>query len=176
MPTFVGRASELELLRTRLDRAASGAPQTVVVEGTPGMGKTSLVQAFVNGLTTESVWSASGDDVETSLRFGVLQALLGMREHSWTDPFSAGADLLRRLDDGPGEAPTVFVVDDAHLADAESMAALTFALRRLRADRVMAVVTTRSEDSWRLPSGLLKLVDGVDGRVRLEGLSDDDVI
>ena len=176
MPTFVGRASELELLRARLAKAEAGIPQAVVVEGMPGVGKTSLVRAFLNGLDAESVWSASGDDVETSLRFGVLQQLMGTPGRSWVDPFTAGADLLGRLDDRPGRAPTVFVVDDVHLADEESMAALTFALRRLRADRVMAVVTTRSEDSWRLPSGLLKLVDGLDGRVRLEGLTDDDVI
>ena len=175
MPTFVGRAAELGLLRARHAEAAAGHPQTVVVEGEPGLGKTSLLQAFTTALDPESVLAASGDEAETFFRFGVLQQLLGTRD-GWADPFAAGAELLRLLDDRSGRAPTVFVVDDAHLADAESLAALTFALRRLRADRVMALVTARPDQQPGLPAGLLKLAESQDARIRLEGLTDDDVV
>jgi len=172
----VGRSSELALLRARLADAASGAPQVVLVEGPSGVGKSTLLQAFVDGLEHATVHFASGDESETHLRFGVLQQLLGLRQAGWADPFAAGAALLRSLDERPGEEPTVFVVDDAHDADAESLAALTFALRRLRADRVMAVVVARDDDSGNLPPGLLKLADSAQSRVLLGGLTEDDVL
>ena len=175
MPTFVGRAVELARLRARHEQAAAGDPRTVVIEGAPGVGKTALVQAFLAGLDQQSVLMASGDEGESFLSFGVLEQLLGPRNPSWTDPFAAGADLLHRLDEA-GDGPTVFVVDDAHLADAESLAALTFALRRLRADKVLTVVSVRTGELARLPAGLQKLAEGQDGRMRLEGLADDDVV
>jgi len=121
------------------------------------------------------VLAASGDQGETYLRFGVLEQLLGPRDDGWADPFAAGADLLRLLDKRPAGDPTVFVVEDAHLADPESMAALTFALRRLRADRVMALFVARAEDSGTLPAGLLKLAEAQEARLLLEGFTDDDV-
>jgi ATP/maltotriose-dependent transcriptional regulator MalT len=176
MPTFVGRAHELGLLRSRLAAAASGRPQTVLIEGAPGMGVTSLVSAFTAGLDLDSVLEASGDEAETHLAFGVLRQLLGSRDGTWADPFAAGAELLHTLDGRSGRAPSVFVVDAAHLADAESMIALTFAMRRLREDRVLALVTTRVDQTDRLPPGLLKLAEGQDARIQLEGLTEEEIV
>ncbi|HXH07603.1 MAG TPA: AAA family ATPase [Vicinamibacterales bacterium] len=42
----VGRASELARLRSLFERACAGQPQVVFVSGEPGIGKTTLVQAF----------------------------------------------------------------------------------------------------------------------------------
>ena len=44
---FVGRTAELELLRHHLDIASSGKRQFVFVTGEPGIGKTTLVEAFL---------------------------------------------------------------------------------------------------------------------------------
>ena len=175
MPTFVGRAAELDLLHARHTEAARGQPRTILLEGTPGVGKTALLRAFLAGLGNGQVLTASGDEAETFLRFGVLQQLLDTRDSTWADPFAAGAEVLHLLDE-TGGSPTVFVVDDAHLADAESLAALTFALRRLRADRVLALVAARTEDVGRLPPGLLRLAESQDGRIKLQGLTDDEVV
>ena len=175
MPAFVGREREVRLLRARHVEAAAGRPQTLIVEGAAGVGKTSLVRAFTSTLEPDSVLTASGDEGERFLRFGVVEQLLGVRRE-WPDAFSAGADILQSLDEHQGGPPVVFVVDDAHLADAESMAALTFTLRRLRADRVMAILSVRTEETGRLPAGLLKLSDSQDSRIRLDGLGDEDVV
>ena len=120
--------------------------------------------------------TASGDEAETFLSFGVLLQLLDSRAATWRDPFAAGAAVLEHLDRVPANQTTVFVVDDAHLADSESMTALTFALRRLHADRVMAVFCARDADVGRLPPGLLRLVDARGGRLPLGGLTDSDVM
>jgi DNA-binding CsgD family transcriptional regulator len=175
MPIFVGRAAELAYLHARHAEAASGHPRTVVLDGAPGVGKTSLLHAFLSGLEEDRVLTASGDEGESFLRFGVLQQLLSNRGATWPDPFAAGAEVLHGLDES-AESPTVFVVDDAHLADADSLAALTFALRRLRVDRVMALVAVRSEQVHRLPPGLLRLAEADEGRLTVDGLTDDDVV
>jgi predicted ATPase len=48
---------------------------------------------------------------------------------------------------GSGPGPTVLVLDDAQWADAASLQALTFALRRLESDRVLTIVGTRGVDT-----------------------------
>src|SRR3954447_9117615 len=173
MSTFVGREAELAALRAAHTEAATVQPRTVILEGAPGVGKTSLLQAFVAELDADSVLTASGDEAEAFLRFGVLQQLLD-RRNRWADPFAAGADVLEFLNES-GHTPTVFVIDDAHIADADSLIALTFALRRLRADPVMALLAVRTEEFTRLPAGLQRLAEAQDGRLRLEGLTDDEV-
>ena len=175
MQSFVGREHELGLLDERLDAAATGHPQTVVVEGPAGIGRSALLAAFAARVGPDRLLTASGDEDETFLAYGLVQQLTGLPTRTWDDPFVAGADLLRLLDDRSGGGPTVLVVDDAHLADTASLRALTFALRRLRADPVLTVVATAEDDVARLPKGLLRLADADDNRLRLTGLSDREV-
>lgn len=172
---FVGRADELAFLHDRHVEAGRGHPQTVLVEGPAGVGKSALLSTFARTLEAPPL-TASGDEAETFLGFGVLLQLLDSRAASWTDPFAAGADLLQFLDRRHDQHTTVFLVDDVHLSDAGSITALTFALRRLRADRVLAVVAVRDDSLGRLPAGLLRLVDSQDGRLVLGGLSDTEVV
>jgi predicted ATPase len=47
LPTVVGREEELSSLQQALDAAMAGARQVVFVTGEPGIGKTSLVRAFL---------------------------------------------------------------------------------------------------------------------------------
>src|SRR4051794_26520586 len=118
MSKFVGRAAELAALRAAYAEAAVGHPRTMVLEGAAGVGKTSLLRTFVAGLDRDSVLTASGDEGEAFLRFGVLQQLLG-NHRGWGDPFAAGADVLAVLNES-SSTPTLFVIDDAHLADSDS--------------------------------------------------------
>ena len=52
IPTFVGRESELIHLHSLLDKALHGVRQIVFVTGEPGIGKTTLLNAFRQGLET----------------------------------------------------------------------------------------------------------------------------
>ncbi len=175
MPLFVGRAPELEWLEGRFATAVSGSPSTVVMDGPPGIGKSALVSTFLDGVRAVRTLRASGDESETFLTFGILHQLLGTSECSWEDPFAAGAAVLQDLDRLGDRQATVLVVDDAHLADAASLGALTFALRRLAADPVLAIFVTRDDQVSRLPPGLLRLADAHEDRLHVHGLSETDV-
>ncbi|MDV9177999.1 AAA family ATPase, partial [Streptomyces sp. W16] len=175
---FVGRAESLALLAAARERARSGVPARVLVEGPAGIGKTALVRHFLCG--SGRVLRAAGEEAESELAFGVLAQLLGPRAH-WPDASAAGAELLEAWDEaqergqesgGVAEEPVVVVVDDAQWADHASLQALTFAVRRLGADRVLVLVVVRDIDDARLPGGLRRCFTADDVvRIRLDGLA-----
>lgn len=121
---------------------------------------------------------AAGDEGESRLPFGLLGRLVLGQDPGWpatrpADPFAAGAAFLHLLGDLLEPGPVAMIVDDAHWADLPSLLALTFALRRLHAVRVLTVLALRPEDSRRLPSGLLRLAYDSGTRVVLTGLTAD---
>lgn len=59
-PLVVGRDVELALLRAALERARGGRRQVCFVTGEPGIGKTTLVRAFLDGLEPSRVTIARG--------------------------------------------------------------------------------------------------------------------
>ena len=82
-------------------------------------------------------------------------------------------DFVDRLDRGSG---VVLVVDEAHWADRPSLQAIIFALRRLVADRVLAVVALRDDRAADIPESLRRLIGGPQGTVlRLRGLDELDL-
>ncbi|MGP4042800.1 ATP-binding protein [Streptomyces sp. 2A115] len=92
----------------------------------------------------------------------------------------ASDDPGARAPDGPAapaadnpvtQLPVTLVLDDAQWADHLSLQALAFAVRRLRADRVLVLVVVRDADDARLTEGLRRLFTADDAvRVRLDGL------
>ncbi|MBL1101604.1 helix-turn-helix transcriptional regulator [Streptomyces coffeae] len=186
---FLGRHQELTSMGTWLDRAAGGEPRVVVIDGTAGIGKTSLIRRFLSGKARDCrVVTASGEEFERELAYGLITQLMchlpdsagaTLREAALgaslgtaaQDPISVGAvflDALGRLQD---RNPVVMVIDDIHWAGTPSLHALTFVLRRLRVDRVLTVLATRDSADPRLPQGLHRLIhDDTTLRLTLEGL------
>lgn len=191
-PEFVGRTNELHVLLSALESAKSGRPSCVLVEGEGGSGKTALLHAFQE-FSTATVTLASSDEAESAMPYEVLDALARQLDLSGTrvgpatdgpghiftdwggDPFAAGAALLQHLDRASGLGPLLVIVDDVNLADDPSVAALTFAARRLQADPVMILLAARSDAVPQLPPGLRRLVDDRGARVTLRGLSTEEV-
>jgi len=187
--TFVGRSAELAALYAELALARAGAARVVLVEGPPGIGKTALVRRFLAESPDTRVLRADGDEAESNLPFGVLERLVGELDSALSrqlgaivrgdapvmSPTSAGTallGLLGELQDGP---PVVVHLDDAHWADGPSLAAVTFALRRLKADQVLSVICAR-EHAAAVPEGLRRLVDEGGGtRLPLGGLGATDI-
>ncbi|WP_062354157.1 AAA family ATPase [Herbidospora yilanensis] len=156
---FVGRDRERAALHACADRARSGRPALVLVDGPPGVGKTALVRSALEGFR---VLAASGDPLESSFDYGFAQQWL--HDDASGDPMDVGARLLGVLT-GSAE-PVALVADDAQWADPPSVRALAFALRRLHTGNVLVVVVTRDEP----PDGLRRLFRDAT-RLSLTGLS-----
>ncbi|WP_369238077.1 AAA family ATPase [Streptomyces sp. R21] len=179
---LLGRAGSLALLNAARDRARAGEPRRVLVEGPAGIGKTALVRHFLRGCPR--VLYAAGEESESGLAFGALEQLLGARPR-WADHAAAGADLLEALGTAQGEGqgggqepgdPVTVVLDDAQWADHPSLQALAFAVRRLRADRVLVLVVVRDAADPGLPGGVARLFTSDDVvRVRLDGLDPEEL-
>ncbi|MGW0810586.1 AAA family ATPase [Nonomuraea sp. NPDC002799] len=169
---FVGRSRELAVLHAQLGRACEGRSSLVVLEGPAGIGKTALTGEFLSAIENAIVLDVSGEDGEAELPYGVLgqlaartqpvpealACLSGPGPSGGPDPLVVGAALLELLARLQCTAPVVIVIDGAGWADLPSLHALTFALRRLRTDRVLTLVITRESDHPRLPDGLRRLL------------------
>ncbi|GAA4991699.1 LuxR family transcriptional regulator [Nonomuraea thailandensis] len=154
-----------------------------MLEGPAGIGKTALAGEFLSAIENAVVLDVSGDDGESELPYGVLaqlgaqaqqvpEALAGLAAGAAPDPLAVGAALLELLAQLQLTAPVVVAIDGADWADLPSLQALTFALRRLRTDRVLAVVIVRESDHPRLPEGLRRLLRSSAAlRLPLGGLS-----
>ena len=187
---FVGRQAELALVSEAIDAARDARPQLVVVEGEAGIGKTAFLrrcQSLAEGFV---MLEAGGEESEVGLDRGVVSQLIARapgvgREASPTfddggsmsNPFAVGAELLSLLGSLQDGGPVLLVLDDAHWIDPPSAAALLFALRRLYADRVCALIATRPGGDWRGGPGWSRFLD--DGerarRIRLGGLDQHEV-
>jgi hypothetical protein len=191
MESFVGRGAELGVLRALLNDARSAQPRVVQVQGPPGIGKTALLEQFLDAPgdgPAPTVVRASGEEAETLLAYGVLdqvgrsagpagEALLAATALAPPpEPIVAGTRLLEMLGELESSGPVVLVVDDLHWADQPSVRALVFALRRLVADQVLAVLAVRDDAVAELPESLRRIVSGHHGSVlRLSGLDERDL-
>ncbi|HEV8718767.1 MAG TPA: AAA family ATPase, partial [Candidatus Binatia bacterium] len=73
-PTLVGRETEVAQLHRGLEKALRGERQIIFVTGEPGIGKTTLVDAFVKHLpTARELWLGHGQCIE---HYGVGEAYL----------------------------------------------------------------------------------------------------
>ncbi len=123
-----------------------GHPQIVYLEGEAGSGKSTLLAQFLRSLSNVVVVQAGGDEDETLLSYGVVDQMeLGGSTEPGSDPMAVGARLLDLLDRLQTEGRVVvLVLEDLHWVDRPSLRALLFALRRLRADKVLIVTSTRT--------------------------------
>src|SRR5262249_50548863 len=159
------RVRELASLADELRRARSGEPRVVLVEGEAGIGKSSLLGQFAASIGRAQVLRAGGDEAEQLLPYGVLGQLLGELGPTGagpSGPLDAGAALVRMLGaaQAADEHPIVVLIEDLHWADQESSDAILFAVRRLRADRVLVVLSTRPGHLGRLGEGWPRFVAG----------------
>jgi DNA-binding CsgD family transcriptional regulator len=183
---FVGRVDELAILDAELQAVRAGRPRVVLVEGAAGIGKSSLLSRFVSAHRDLCLVRASGDEAEMLLAWGLADQLLvsaGPPAAAGTAPgwarkdadvMAIGAHMVAALGDlQAGDRVVMVVIDDLHWSDRLSAQALLFALRRLQADRVLALVSARPGELSRLGEGWNRFAAGDHRvtRVRLAGLS-----
>jgi DNA-binding CsgD family transcriptional regulator len=185
---FVGRAAALASVAEVLTRVEAGQPWLVAIEGDPGVGKTALARRCLTGAAGLRVLSARAGQAETDLDFGIVDQLLRMAggavpaagltggTGSPASSFAVGARLLEVVGEQQATGAVAIVVDDLQWADRRSVEALTFMLRRLSVDPVLAVVIYRGP-SDRLDEAAQRLLLSIENRLSLPlgGLSPDEV-
>ena len=136
----------------------------LLIEGEAGIGKTTLVERFLalhprpgccaRAATSPSPASASPSSISSCARPAPARSTCSAASEHLT----VGLELLERLG-AADPRRNVVVVDDAHLADADSLRALLFCARRLTESATLFVLVVRGSAAEALPEGWLKLAD-----------------
>ena len=148
---LIEREAPLAALRLYLDEVATGAGRFVLIRGEAGIGKTTLLRAFLESCPPDiSILSGGCDGVSTPQPFGPLEDMVsalgpGLRTLLDADASRAevGRWLLARLSAG---ATTVLVVEDLQWADDATLELLAYLARRLETLPVLVLVTHRDGD------------------------------
>jgi DNA-binding CsgD family transcriptional regulator/tetratricopeptide (TPR) repeat protein len=174
---FAGRAAELVTLDGLLRKAVAGHGQLGVILGPGWIGKTALIQQFLDDREVRVRWVCADRD-ETGLPGGLLEQFgLPAAGHD-ADPLRAGSALLAKLRQWAGapgasgalSAPgAVLVVDDAQWGDPLSLRALSYALRRLPDTPLLALLAVRDDEFASLPPGLVRLISDRGTRLEVTG-------
>jgi len=174
------RDAELRALVASVEEAAAGHGSAVLVLGEAGIGKTSIVRAFLRSLDgTARILLGTCDDLVTPRTFGPLRDAAALTAGPLADALAGEPDreavyqaLLRELSH-PAQ-PTVLVIEDVHWADDATSDALRYLVRRL--DRLNAVIVlTYRDDELDPDHPLRRLLGGLAGehvrRLELRRLS-----
>jgi len=162
------RQSATASLRGALADATRGAGRVVFVSGEAGIGKTSLVRAFVEDLPRGTrVLSGACDDLLTPAPLGAIRDV-ARRTHGPLAAALAGsgdvaAAVLAELSAGP---PTVLLVEDLHWADEATLDLLAFVSRRIGDLRTAVILTYRDDEVGRA-SPLRRLLGAAPSAVRV---------
>src|SRR5215472_11690055 len=162
---LVGRRSECAVLDRLLRVVRSGRSSVLILRGEPGIGKTALLGYLLGRASGFRIARATGVQPEMELAFAGLHQLcvplldrldrlptpqrdalataFGLRAGAAPNRFLVGLAALSLLSEAAEAQPLICVVDDAQWLDRASAQALGFVARRLQAEPVGLVVTTR---------------------------------
>jgi adenylate cyclase len=179
---FVNRRRELEHLQYCLDLASERDPQLLEIVGDAGVGKSRLVSAFADRVTSSAVVCrgscppmAAGPlhpfrAVAQELVRGLgpdrsqkpeLSPALGVLEHIAAEGFASGADLSMEAIASAvqaviqvigNSAATVIVLENIHRGDPESLELLQRLIGRVRDERVLLTWTRRTGEEMVIQS------------------------
>lgn len=172
---FVGRERELARLHDHLALAQGGQRNAVAIEGEAGVGKTRLVEEFLVASEAELVFRGRCFERELAAPLEPIHsALAALADATLPRPVSDGrfwtadpvdrssvhqglmAQLLRAAREKRG---TVLFIDDVQWADAATLEFLSYAVKRVRGEPVLVVLSFRREDRGALESWWLPLAE-----------------
>jgi DNA-binding CsgD family transcriptional regulator len=165
MPPLLGRDDELRRVAAVVAHARNKSGGALLVAGEPGIGKTTLLAAATADRPGLRMLRVNGFESEATMPFAAVQRLImplrdhlpalperhrqalrvaaGEAEGPPPDRFLIGLGVLGLLAAAGEAAPVICVVDDAHLLDPESLDALAFVARRLRAESAAVIFGAR---------------------------------
>ena len=184
-PSLLERQAELEMLGTAVERAGAGRGSAVLVLGEAGIGKTSLVDAFLTAAAGRArVLAGACEDLLTPRTLGPLRdaarsapggPLAGALSPD-ADPdlvFTAVCDEL-----AAPPSPSVLVVEDVHWADGATLDVLRYLCPRVQGLPAVLLMTYRDDALARdhpLRGVLGTLGSTAASRLRLSSLTSDAV-
>lgn len=195
---LLGRRSELGDLRASIKALLAGRGRAILVEGEPGIGKSTVVRAAFDQAVEagcETYW-ATCDELSRAFALVPLLDALGVRESATDqrrssiarlmrgDPSEAsGADvvtaaaerLLSLVDELCGAAPVVLVVDDLQWADPATVLVWGRLARSVEQVPLLLIGMLRPIPRREDLVALRRLV-GPEGRMLLKGLPEPDVV
>jgi ATP/maltotriose-dependent transcriptional regulator MalT len=145
---LIERAEALATLRQYVDEVATAVGRLVLIRGEAGIGKTSLLRAFVEDGPPEInvVWGAC-DGVSTPQPYGPFEDMadaLGPEFRRLLDSHAQRGALGRWLLSWMATGPMrVLVIEDVHWADQATLDLLAFLARRIESIPVLLLVTHR---------------------------------
>jgi DNA-binding CsgD family transcriptional regulator len=181
-PGLLGRRSECEALDWFVAGVRSEQSQVLVLRGEAGVGKSALLEYLRGRASGCRIASAVGVESEMELPFAGLHQLcgplldrlprlpdpqgealrtaFGLSRGQPPDRFLVGLGVLSLLAEVAEDGPLLCVIDDAQWLDLVSAQTLTFAARRLLAERVGMVFAVREPSEGFPFAGLPELVVG----------------
>ncbi|MFJ9419778.1 ATP-binding protein [Streptomyces sp. NPDC101227] len=160
-----GRKQERRHIERMLADAHRGKSSAQLLHGEAGIGKTTLLEHAVARAEGMGVLRVEGIESEMELAFGglhqlllplldlidrlpapqagALRAVFGLSDEAVRDRLTIGLATLSLLSEAAAESPLLCLVDDLQWIDQPSADALTFTARRLRAEGIAMLFTTR---------------------------------
>jgi DNA-binding CsgD family transcriptional regulator len=140
------REDQLAQLDRLLDEARAGSGRMALISGDAGVGKTSLVRAFLARLSASVrvLWGAC-DPLDAPRPLGPFHDMPTIAVS--LDGQRGRHDVLSTLFEALGDTrPTVMVVEDIHWADEPTLDALRFLGRRIDRTSGLVIATYREDD------------------------------
>lgn len=145
---FVGRDRALADLDEAWSRATAGQATVAVVTGEPGIGKTTLVEAFLRRHPDAEVRRARCPATPGVPPYWMWQQVVGGLPAAHGDAgarFALAVDVARQLAGAASVRSLVVSVDDLQWADEDSLHVLEVVLDQLGSARVLVVLGLREE-------------------------------
>ena len=149
---LVGRDAELAQLRDTCREASNGRGRVVVISGEPGLGKSALVEVIANehpefSITWGRAWEL--DDAPAYYPLWPCLKSLGVAFDGIgtdTSAFELWERVLEALVRAATNRPVMWIVEDLHVADLQSLDLLAFLAQAVKPLAVVLLVTTRPHD------------------------------
>jgi DNA-binding CsgD family transcriptional regulator/tetratricopeptide (TPR) repeat protein len=141
------RSGHLSALNTWWDAARRGRGHAAFVAGEAGIGKSSLINAFIAAIEPNVVLRGGCDNLLAPEPFGPLrEAMPGLTAEFAADAEPSASARFRLILEGLGRTPTVLIIEDVHWADELTLEFLAYATRRIASLPVLIVVTFRDDE------------------------------
>jgi DNA-binding CsgD family transcriptional regulator len=155
---LIAREAEVERMTAALSAAADGVTTVVLVEGPPGIGKTTLLEAAGQRAVAHDalVLRARGAELEHDLGFGLTTQLLNGPEALSSERSASFlvvlAEVQRSLAALAAERLVVLLIDDAHWGDEPSLRLISCLRARLPHARLAVIIASRPEGARQVPA------------------------